>query len=117
MQNVLFSRTCHFPVLGGGSGVVGTGVVVVLGTGVVGLGVDVVVGLGVDDLVDSDVGVVIGLDVAIVVGIVGAACFVVGTVVVDAIVKLLSVFDSGRTDGTCASLSVGATGLALSNGN
>lgn len=43
MHNVLFSLTVHFPKLGGGSGVVGTGVV---GTVVVvGAGVDVVVGL------------------------------------------------------------------------
>lgn len=55
---MLFSSTIHFPELGGGNGVVGTGVV---GTGVVvGVGIEVVVGLVVvDEVVVVDLVVVV----------------------------------------------------------
>lgn len=65
MHNVLFSLTVHFPVLGGGSGVVGAGVV----------GAAVVVGAG----------VVVGL----VVVVVGLVVVVVGLVVVDLVVGVV----------------------------
>jgi len=71
MHNVLFPLTVHFPILGGGSGVVGTGVV---GAAVV-VGVEVVVDLVVVVVVD----IVVGL-VEVIVGFVVGAVITFGSV-------------------------------------
>jgi len=102
MHKVLFSRTVHFPVLGGGSGVVGAGVVgaaVVIGAGIVVGLVVVVVGLVV---------VVVGLVVVVVGSVV-----VVGLVVVDLDVSV--VITSVVSADSCPSLLKGVDFVSTFN--